>query len=444
LSLKKVALQGSAIVMIGFGSSQVIRLAGNLILTRMLYPELFGIMALISAILSGINLFSDVGIRGGLINSDHSEDPDTYNTAWTMQILRGLFIFLVVALVAYPLEAFYAIEGLAILLLVTGTSALINGFVSTSIHSAEKSLKYARTVSLQVGTQIFIMLAMIALSWAYQSIWVLVGCSVLQSLVYMAASHLCFNLHQNRIHWNKAAFSQLFHFGKWIMISTAAGYITMEADKLIIGKYFSAELLGIYTIALALSRVFLAAAGVASGKLLFPLYRSVYKERGEMAGFYARKIHLAALFAAVAVHLPLVFFADPLIDFLYDDRYQGAAWMLQLLALAGITGMLNISARPILLANADSFSMMKSQIIRCVIYLVLMYLGVEYFGLVGVLFTLIITPLLSYPFLYYYLYQYGYRGAWYDLLFLGGLLALVASYWVYTDDAILQKIAAAS
>ncbi|RLF31141.1 MAG: polysaccharide biosynthesis protein, partial [Thermoplasmata archaeon] len=52
-SLKRLAVSGSAWIIAGFGMSQALRLAGNLILTRLLFPEAFGIMALVEMVMRG-------------------------------------------------------------------------------------------------------------------------------------------------------------------------------------------------------------------------------------------------------------------------------------------------------------------------------------------------------------------------------------------------------
>jgi hypothetical protein len=62
----------------------------DLILTRLLFPEAFGLMALVQVFMGGLQMFSDLGVNMSIIQSKRGEDPDFLNTAWTFQILRGL------------------------------------------------------------------------------------------------------------------------------------------------------------------------------------------------------------------------------------------------------------------------------------------------------------------------------------------------------------------
>ena len=78
---KKRAFQGTALVIAGYGLAQAMRLGGNLVLTRLLVPELFGVMALTKVFITGLNLFSDIGLGPGIIRSTRGKEPAFLNTA---------------------------------------------------------------------------------------------------------------------------------------------------------------------------------------------------------------------------------------------------------------------------------------------------------------------------------------------------------------------------
>ncbi|MFC6638676.1 oligosaccharide flippase family protein [Sulfitobacter sediminilitoris] len=72
--MARVARSASWIVL-GYGASQAIRLASNLILTRLLFPEAFGLMALVGVVTVGLTLFSDVGIAPSIAQSKRGMTP---------------------------------------------------------------------------------------------------------------------------------------------------------------------------------------------------------------------------------------------------------------------------------------------------------------------------------------------------------------------------------
>ena len=93
-SLTARALRSALFTLGGFGSAQLIRLASNLILTRLLFPEAFGMMALTMVFLQGLQMFSDVGVAPAIQQSKRGDDADFLDTAWTIQVVRGLCLWL--------------------------------------------------------------------------------------------------------------------------------------------------------------------------------------------------------------------------------------------------------------------------------------------------------------------------------------------------------------
>jgi O-antigen/teichoic acid export membrane protein len=83
------ASASAAWAILSHGGGQIVRLASNLIVTRLLFTEYFGLMALVNVFLLGLELFSDIGIGPALVQSKR-DDPDFVNTVWTMQVVRGL------------------------------------------------------------------------------------------------------------------------------------------------------------------------------------------------------------------------------------------------------------------------------------------------------------------------------------------------------------------
>ena len=67
------ALRSSAFTVVGYGGQQVLRLASNLILTRLLFPEAFGMMVLVSVFMMGLNMFSDVGVTPAIMQSKRGD-----------------------------------------------------------------------------------------------------------------------------------------------------------------------------------------------------------------------------------------------------------------------------------------------------------------------------------------------------------------------------------
>ena len=332
-SLKHLAVRGAIWTLVGYGGSQVLRLGGNIILTRLLVPELFGLMALVNTFILGLNLFSDIGIRPSIIRSKRADDPKFLNTAWTLQVIRGFVLWIVCLSIALPIANFYGDLRLLWLLPIIGLTTIISGFNSTSLASLNRKIEIGKLTRFEFGTQAVALTVMITWAYFHRSIWALVAGNLIASIVKMTLSHRLELLTRNWFSWDKNALKELISFGRWIFISTAMTFLASQADRVILGKLFTLEMLGIYTIAFTLADVPRQVVSQLSAKVMYPLIsKNTHLERSELRTKILQKRWLLLVGLAVLVAV-LAGFGDLLILLLYDRRYQQAAWMLPILAV---------------------------------------------------------------------------------------------------------------
>jgi len=152
--VKVRALRSIFFTIVNYGGGNILRLISNLILTRLLFPEAFGLLALVQVFITGLQMFSDTGIRVSIMQSKRGDDPDFLNTAWTIQVIRGFFLWLGACVLAYPAASFYGEPMLAQLLPVVGLNALISGFASTNVATANRHMKLGLLTRIDLSNQV--------------------------------------------------------------------------------------------------------------------------------------------------------------------------------------------------------------------------------------------------------------------------------------------------
>jgi O-antigen/teichoic acid export membrane protein len=333
-SIKKQAVNGTIWTLVGYGGSQGLRFVGNLILTRLLVPELFGLMALVNTFQMGLILFSDIGIRPSIIRSPRSTDPDFLNTAWTLQGLRGGWIWLGCWLIAWPVSQFYGDPRLLWLVPLVGITGFLTGFNSTAMATLLRDLQVAKLTIFEFIVQAIGLTVMVIWAYLSPSIWALVAGNLLTSVLKMVGSHFIDPNHQDRLAWDKAAVKEILSFGVWVFVATGMMFLANQADRLILGKLFTLELLGIYVVAFTLADLPRQIVQRLSRQIIFPVISKYAKELDRQS--LRQKILHKRWFLLMGLSLlvtALVCFGDLLILTLYDDRYGQAAWMLPILAL---------------------------------------------------------------------------------------------------------------
>jgi len=328
----KKAIEAASFVIFGFGLSQAIRLGGNIILTRLLVPEIFGIITLARVFYMGLGLFSDVGLEPAIIRSNRSNDPLFMNTAWTIQIIRSVILAVLAAVIAYPISQFYQEPVLIFIIPLIGFVSIPDGCRSTSLPLLNKELQQKKLTFMELGIQVISLVVMATSAYFLRNIWALLIGEFVGSCVRMIWSHALNKAQPNRLALEKGAVKELLSFGKWILLSTAMMFLATQADRFILGKLFTMAMLGIYSVALNFAELPKQILARLNGKVIFPLIVK-YAHLSNTALRDKMKVPRRRLLTIVAVLLAcLGSFGDVIIHLLYDQRYQAAAWILPLLA----------------------------------------------------------------------------------------------------------------
>lgn len=401
-SLSKQAIQGTIWTLFGYGGAQVLRFGGNLILTRLLVPELFGLMGLVNTFIIGLTLFSDIGIRPSIIRSERGEDPLFLNTAWTIQVFRGLGLWIGCCVIAWPVSEFYNEPKLLWIMPIIGLTTILSGFNSTSLATLNRDLSLKKLTIYDFVIQIPSLIVMIVWAWINPTIWSLMSGVLLSSFLGLIGSHILNSGSPNRLSWDQKALEEIFSFGRWIFVSTAMTFLASQTDRLILGKLLTLEMLGVYTVAYTFSDLPRQLMNKISAQVLFPVFsKQMDISREEFIKKVLKKRWLILIGLGLMITV-LFGFGDLIILTLYDSRYTQAAWMLPILAL----GLWPISLCSTL--DTTLYAMGKPQystigyVLKFIYMIILLPLSFKSFNLLGVIITIAANDL---P--YYIIVNYG-------------------------------------
>lgn len=317
---------------LGYGAVQFIRLLNNVILTRLLAPPIFGIMAVVNSIRTGIELLSDVGIVQNIVSNPRGFEPDFQNTAWTLQACRGVLLGTCCILLAAPLGRFFASRELAQVLPLASLIFVFIGFCSTGHGILQKELKIARFSMLEVCLAAATLAIHVVVVLLTPTIWGLVLASVITSGATLIISYLYVPNLRHRFMIDREIARELLKFGKWVFLSSIVYFFAMNFDRLYFAKQITFGQLGIYGIARGLADMFSMFVIRCGNSVLFPsvaaaglapieLRRKMLRGRRTLLGAAAIGIGALLALGPTAVHL------------LYDRRYHDAGPIMQILCV---------------------------------------------------------------------------------------------------------------
>lgn len=344
ITLKQRLLGAARWTLVGHFLAQALRFASNLILTRMLAPDLFGVMGVGYMVLTGLAMLSDLGLGAVVARSHRGNEPKFLNVVWICQMIQGSALFLgglalsgamayAAAAALFPGNSVYADPRVPALIAALSLYGLGSAFESTKGLWAKRNLSLGTLTKVelatQVGTTIFILV------WAAidPSVWALAGGYLLGIALKVALSHLVLPGPPNRFEWDRAAFREIIAFGKWALVSSPISFLITSGDRLLLGIFLNATTMGYYSIAILLIAALQAVVLKIVGQTVLPALSEVTRSKPQelKAAIYRVRRPLDIVCVVPAGALSVL--GEAIIRILYDARYQEAGWMLRVVAL---------------------------------------------------------------------------------------------------------------
>jgi O-antigen/teichoic acid export membrane protein len=325
-------------------SSQALRLGSNLVLTRLLVPDAFGIVAAVNTLYFGLVMFSDLGVWQSVVKSERGTDARFLGTAWSVQLLRGAVLALVVCAIAAAVQlaalqgyfapgTAYADPRMPWVIAAFAACALVQGAESMKLATAQRALLGRELARLELLSQLAALAVTLALAVWTRSVWALVAGTLVSAVVRAVLSHLALPGEPVRPCWHSASACEIVGFGKWVFASSIVGFLAAHGEKLILAGSLSSTSFGVFSIAALLVA---AAAGVYSslnGHVVFSSLSLAQRAgRAELERVYARTQRVADLGLGLLAGT-LAGVGPWIVAALYDSRYQDAGWMLRWLGL---------------------------------------------------------------------------------------------------------------
>jgi O-antigen/teichoic acid export membrane protein len=314
-----------------------------LILTRLLFPDAFGVVAAATTIIGGLQLISDFGVRAVIVQSPHGEDAEFLRTAWLFQCIRGALLWVVLLIIclalavpgvhaALPTTSVFADPSFPVVTGVLGLSIILNGSESTTLSLNVRRLNFRPIVVLDLIAKIIPLPVMIVWAYAFPSVWSIVAGSLLASLLRLILSHMIIPGPRMSFTSHREYLKQIVAFGKWVTLSSFATFISSHSDVIILGLLLPSPMLGVYYIAKTLRDAIESFLDRLNSTMTLSVLGEVIRNNPENLKDRYYRFRLPIELVATGFAGFLFAAGDLIVQILYDQRYSEAGLMLQILS----------------------------------------------------------------------------------------------------------------
>ncbi|WP_081717628.1 oligosaccharide flippase family protein [Hyphomicrobium nitrativorans] len=376
--------------------SIVTRFGSNIILSRLLTPETFGMVMIVNTVRQGIDLSADVGLAQNVIQNKAGDRPEFFNTAWIMQIVRGAFLCVVLLICAAPIGRLYSVPESAFVL--SGAILLVAGLASTSLLLLHRRLQLAKLTMFDLAQDVVSAAIIIMAALVSPTINSLMIAVLIAALIRTGTSYFLTN-DRNRFAFNKAHAWEILTFGRWIFLSSILMFLCMSFDRLYIGHVAPLAVVGVYAIARTLADMPILLASRIGYSVVFPVVSEAQGHaradtRARLSAIRFKLLVVAAVGIAFGISV-----ADLAVHLVYDARYHEAGWMLPILLFGVWLAILcSINEYAILGFGKPSYAVIANAI-KLVYYLIALPLAYLYLGILGATMVVALSDLGRYAIL---------------------------------------------
>jgi len=385
-------IRGGLWVGFGFVSQQGIAMVRTLVLARLLTPEDFGLVGLVTLTLFAGLMLTELGLESALIQ--RSDLPLRFvHTAWNLMLIRAICLFLLLQGIAPWIAAAFGRPGAEYLLRVGALSFLLVGVPAVSAALLLRELRYGRRVLLDAsrdvgGTVFAIMLALL-----FNNAWALLLGLLLGQAVAVV---FVWFLHGYRPGWamDRAAVAAYWEFGRHLYLIGLLTYVVTRGDDVVVGKIRGVHDLGQYQVVFGISEALTRGFSEMLSKVVFPAYARIAAEGRNLIEAFD-EVWLILLMVLLPICGVLVVFHTQIVSLLLGEQWVPAATAFAVLTVAQTLRALNAACGTFVLAVGRTFYLPRIKLLEAGCFAVLIVPLTSRWGLVGAASCLVVIYGLS-------------------------------------------------
>lgn len=389
-SLRARSARGAMTVGAGTVLERGSRLIRNMILARLLAPKEFGLMAIMVALSTIVDSFTDIGVKQSVIQNKKGADAEYLNASWWVQILRGLVMYVIVYCMSPLVGKFYGNNDFSLLLRIAFISVPLRSMISPGTYVLEKEIRFGRIILLGTGSGLLGTISTLLLAiFVVRGVWALVLGFVFEAF-FMCFLSFCVCPFFPKLSLDKNSLNSILSYAKGMVGLPLLTLLANQTDVILLGKIVTTSQLGMYSMALSLSQQPTSLIFGIIGPILLPAFSKKQDEKGVL-GQALLKVIKISIFLCLPVTIVLIVFARSILAVAYGASYTAVTTPFIVLCIVMLIRMEGGILSCIYFAVGKPHLQRRYLILLLFLVLSLIYPGAKFFGLVGASCVLLIS-----------------------------------------------------
>lgn len=393
MALKAQILKGTSWLLAGRLVSNALGLLSTLIAARLLMPEDFGLMAIAMSIFGMAGAVVELPVGAALVQMKDARKAD-FDTAWTINFLRGAIVAALMMLAAWPASLAFGDPRLFALVAALAAYPLLLGLRNSWFEQYIRDMDFRREALIDVITKVTSLSVTIWIGLATRSYWALPAGLVASGLANTLASYA---LRPQLPAFDLSAFRKFFGFSIWIGLGNIADNVRDASTTLFLGRFIGNAKLGAFSVGSQFGERLELILYAPMERTLFAAYSLIQDDRARVRDVYLKSIQ--ACFAIILpVCLGMGLLAPEIIAVALGPKWPLAAVVLAF--AAPITALYLLAGLSNSLTNALGHPrrLFKYKALSAALHVPVLLAGLMTHGLVGALCACAFTAFVWYLF----------------------------------------------
>lgn len=361
-----------------------------LVLARLLSPADFGIVAIATSVLVIVEAILDLPLTQALVRVA-SPSERMFATAFTLSLIRGTAISLLIIIIAWPMALIYDDPRLFSLVAVVSIAPAMRGVISPRMVIFMQRFDFRREFAIDLITKGSTLIFGVGVALATDSYWGLAIGAVAGPTAGTIASYIFAPMRL------KLSLSEWKHFQDmigWNTVSQVLNSLNWQMDRLLLPRFTSLSTYGAFSVADNL-------AGIPYQTFVGPLMRplmaafSNVSDRDKQITAYLKATN-AIMVVAAPILLVIIFLAEPILRIVVGEKWAFAASILQWLCIASLIGLPTTIMPPLVMVLDKTRYVALRMFAEFAVRAPVTVLGVVMFGLDGALAARVIAAVVAY------------------------------------------------
>ena len=397
------------------GGTQGIQFIVTIVLARLLLPEEFGLIVLVTIFIAIAGVFVQSGFNTALIQKKNVDEVDFSSVFYLSLIVASLlyiFLFFTAPLVAN----FFEEPELEPVLRVLSLTLFFGAVNSIQIAVVARKMQFKKLFFSSLGAIIISGTVGLVMAYAGFGVWALVGQQLINQLMVLVI--LWFTVKwRPKLVFSLERINNLFSFGWKLLVSGLIDTLYTNLQSLFIGKMFSPAILGFYNRGEQFPSLIVSNIDGSIQSVMLPTLSSYQEDRQRVKEIVRRSI-VTSSFIVFPMMVGLAVIAEPLVKILLTEKWLPAVPFLQIFCASYALWPIHTANLQAINALGRSDIFLKLEIVKKIFGLIILGVSIP-FGVyamaIGVLVTGIIASFINaYPNLK--LIDYSFQEQWKDII----------------------------